>query len=171
MGESVASNYAINQGSLSHSNYAISFTGSNFAITPRPISVRAKDQTRIYGEANPTSGAVTLTAGSLVGSDALSTATVSAAATATATASAASTHGLTPSAQSFSSGSASNYAITYQDGLLTIGKASLTVSADAKGKIYGDANPTLTATVSGFKNGEDAATAGITGQASLSIVS
>jgi hypothetical protein len=42
------------------------------------------------------------------------------------------------------------------------------VTADNKSRAYGDANPTLTATLSGFKNGETLATSGVTGSASLS---
>lgn len=43
-----------------------------------------------------------------------------------------------------------NYAITYQDGSLTITKAALTITAAAKSKTYGEADPALTYTVSGL---------------------
>ncbi len=46
--------------------------------------------------------------------------------------------------------SSNNYAITYQDGSLTITKADLTVTADAKSKVYGDADPALTYQVAGL---------------------
>ena len=39
---------------------------------------------------------------------------------------------------------------------LTITKATATVTADAKSKVYGDDDPTLTATVTGLKNGDTA---------------
>ncbi|TCC89347.1 T9SS type B sorting domain-containing protein [Pedobacter frigiditerrae] len=39
---------------------------------------------------------------------------------------------------------ANNYAINYQDGSLTITKAGLSITAEAKTKIYGDADPALT---------------------------
>jgi fibronectin-binding autotransporter adhesin len=48
------------------------------------------------------------------------------------------------------------YALAYADGTLTINKAHLTVTADNQSRLYGAANPTLTTTVSGFVNGEDA---------------
>ena len=41
----------------------------------------------------------------------------------------------------------------------TIGKATLTATADDKSRAYGEANPDLTVTVTGFVNGETAATA------------
>ena len=43
-----------------------------------------------------------------------------------------------------------NYAITYQDGSLTITKASLTITAQAKNKTFGDADPALTYTSTGL---------------------
>ncbi|OYV01343.1 MAG: hypothetical protein CFE26_23010, partial [Verrucomicrobiales bacterium VVV1] len=62
-----------------------------------------------------------------------------------------------------------NYAFTtFTPGTLTITKAPLTVTADPQTKIYGAANPTLTATLSGFVNGESLATSGITGSATFS---
>jgi filamentous hemagglutinin family protein len=50
----------------------------------------------------------------------------------------------------------------------TINQAPLTVIADDKTKYYGDANPILTATLSGFVGGETLATSSVTGSAGLS---
>ncbi|PKB16498.1 MBG domain-containing protein [Flavobacterium sp. 5] len=58
--------------------------------------------------------------------------------------------------------SASRTAVT-----LIINKAALTVTADAKSKTYGAANPALTVTYTGFMNGETLATSGITGSPSV----
>jgi len=63
----------------------------------------------------------------------------------------------------FSSGS-----YTGTDG--QISKAHLTVSANPASKIYGEANPTFAATVSGFVNGETFSSSGVTGSPSLSSV-
>ena len=52
-------------------------------------------------------------------------------------------------------GKAGNYAITRHDGVLTIGPAPLTGTADNKARIYGETNPVFTATYSGFVNHED----------------
>lgn len=49
-----------------------------------------------------------------------------------------------------------NYNITYTNGTLKITPAAATVTADAKTKVYGDAEPTYTATVTGLKNNETA---------------
>jgi gliding motility-associated-like protein len=50
-----------------------------------------------------------------------------------------------------------NYAITYRGGDIAVTPAPLTVTADSKTKIYGDPNPSLTITYTGFVNGEGAA--------------
>jgi hypothetical protein len=60
------------------------------------------------------------------------------------------------------------YALTgaANNGGHTIGKAHLTVTADNKTRLYGAANPALTATVSGFVNGEVLGTSGVAGSGS-----
>ena len=47
-----------------------------------------------------------------------------------------------------------NYDITYNTAEFTIDKRDATVTADNKGKTYGDDNPELTATVTGTVNGD-----------------
>jgi len=47
-----------------------------------------------------------------------------------------------------------NYAITYVAGNLNIGQASLTITADNQVSVYGGTIPTLTASYSGFVNGD-----------------
>ena len=59
-----------------------------------------------------------------------------------------------------------NYNLTFRDGTLTIDKAHLTVTADNQRRLYGQANPAFTQTISGYVNGEDATSAGLTGSAS-----
>lgn len=49
----------------------------------------------------------------------------------------------------------------------TVAKATLTVTADDKTKVLGAPNPPLTATISGYQNGETLATSGVTGSPSL----
>src|SRR5207244_2447865 len=51
---------------------------------------------------------------------------------------------------------------------LTVSKATLTVTADPASRAYGAANPTFTASYSGFKNGQTLATSGVTGSPGLS---
>lgn len=61
-----------------------------------------------------------------------------------------------------------NYAFVYDPANLTITAAPLTITADDQARAYGDANPTLTASYTGFVNGDDASdldTAAILGTA------
>src|SRR5205814_1933966 len=55
------------------------------------------------------------------------------------------------------SGAASaNYSLSFVPGTLTITTAALTITADDKSKVYGAALPALTASYSGFVNGDSA---------------
>ncbi len=51
---------------------------------------------------------------------------------------------------------------------LTIDQAKLIVSADSKSRLYGSPNPPLTASYTGFVNGETLSTSGVTGTPTLS---
>ena len=50
---------------------------------------------------------------------------------------------------------AENYAITFVNAILTVNKAGLTITAEAKTITYGDSAPTYTCTYTGFVMGED----------------
>jgi len=55
---------------------------------------------------------------------------------------------------SLSGGNDNNYALVLTDGVLTVKKAELIVTAEDKNKVYGDPNPSFTLSYSGFKNGD-----------------
>jgi hypothetical protein len=131
--------YGILQGTVTAGgNYALSYTGANLSITPRPVTVTAVAQSKVYGDADP-SLTYNVTVGNLVGSDAfsggLSTATGSAA-----------TFGTHPIVQNDLTLGA-NYTITYIGALLTVSKRPITVTADPQTKVYGNPDPALTAKV------------------------
>jgi filamentous hemagglutinin family protein len=56
-----------------------------------------------------------------------------------------------------------NYVLSYVPGTLTVNKAVLTVVAADASRVYGDANPAFTTTLTGFVNGQTLATSGVTG--------
>jgi len=62
----------------------------------------------------------------------------------------------------------SNFDITYGLGTVTINPATITVTANNVQRPYGETNPELTVTYSGFAAGEDLQTSGITGTPELS---
>jgi hypothetical protein len=54
--------------------------------------------------------------------------------------------------------------LNYVSGMVTVTPAALTVTANSQTRAFGAANPTLTATISGYVNGQTLATSGVTGQ-------
>jgi filamentous hemagglutinin family protein len=69
-------------------------------------------------------------------------------------------YALTPSGLS-----AANYTVNFVSGTLTVNKAALTLAGNDATREYGAADPAYSATLTGFVNGEDFTTAGITGSA------
>ncbi|ALY72306.1 two-partner secretion system adhesin CdrA [Pseudomonas aeruginosa] len=143
--------YGINQGGLGlvSSNYTLNYQGNNLTITKALLNVIADAKTKVYGDADPsltyqvsglkngdTAGAV-LNGGSLsrVAGENVGV------------------YGINQGDLALNSG---NYDLSYQGNNLTITKALLNVIADAKTKVYGDADPALTYQVSGLKNGDTA---------------
>ncbi|HEJ3217321.1 filamentous hemagglutinin N-terminal domain-containing protein [Pseudomonas aeruginosa] len=143
--------YGINQGdlALNSGNYDLSYQGNNLTITKALLNVIADAKTKVYGDADPsltyqvsglkngdTAGAV-LNGGSLsrVAGENVGV------------------YGINQGGLALNSG---NYDLSYQGNNLTITKALLNVIADAKTKVYGDADPSLTYQVSGLKNGDSA---------------
>src|SRR5204863_406755 len=116
-------------------------------VSARPATVTANDKTKVYGEANP---ALTATVVGAVGSDTLN---YSLATTATAS----SNVGSFPMVVTL--GSNPNYSVTSTDGSLTITARPVTITADAKTKVYGAADPAFTYQItSGSLVGSDAFT-------------
>lgn len=146
-GENVG-DYAISQGTVAATNnYTISYTGANLTVTAAPLTVTADAKSKTYGESDPSltytpsgfvngdtiavmTGALSRAAGENVGDYAVSQGTVAA---------------------------TSNYTITYTSANLTINAAPLSVTAEAKNKAYGEADPALTYNASGFVNGDTVA--------------
>ncbi|HKU99436.1 MAG TPA: MBG domain-containing protein, partial [Vineibacter sp.] len=151
VGETVTGGpYAITQGTLANGNYAISFTGATFTITPASLNVAATARTKVYGDADP---ALTFTASGFKFSDtAASVLTGSVSRTAGETV-AAGPYAITQGSLAANT----NYSIIYTGANLTITPASLNVAANARTKVYGDADPALTFTATGLRFSDTAA--------------
>ncbi|HCF6871150.1 TPA: hypothetical protein NII86_004051, partial [Pseudomonas aeruginosa] len=149
-GENVG-NYGILQGGLglNTANYTLSYVGNDLRITPAQLNVIADAKTKVYGDADPsltyqvsglkngdTAGSV-LNGGGLVRVSGENVGN----------------YAIQQGGLGLVSG---NYDLAYQGNNLTITKALLNVIADAKTKVYGDADPSLTYQVSGLKNGDSA---------------
>ncbi|WP_152547384.1 MBG domain-containing protein, partial [Flavobacterium seoulense] len=133
-GEDIGS-YTITQGTLSAGNkYLITYVSNNFSITAKPITVTAAAKNKTYGDVDPEltytfapalvtgdsfSGSLNRSTGENVGTYAINQGTLAL---------------------------SGNYTLTYVGADLTIGKKTITVTAAAKNKTYGDVDPTLTYT-------------------------
>ncbi|WP_131807316.1 MBG domain-containing protein, partial [Myroides marinus] len=144
-GEDVGT-YVINQGTLvANGNYTMTFTRSNLTITPATLTVTADAKTKVYGSADPVltykvlglvnvekdsdvlSGNLSRDKGENVGLYIINQGTLVA---------------------------NGNYTMTFAASNLTITPVNLTVTADAKTKVYGSADPVLTYKVLGLVNAE-----------------
>ena len=152
-GEHVSGNpYTISHGTLvANANYTIAFTGSALTITPATLTVKVNAQTKMYGQVDP---ALTYMATGFQFSDTAATVL---------------TGGLTRAAGEHVAGNPytisqgtlaadSDYTIVFTGNNLTIIAATLTITADAQTKMYGQADPTLTYMASGFQFDDTAAT-------------
>ncbi|MBB6328997.1 gliding motility-associated-like protein [Algoriphagus iocasae] len=147
-GEDVGT-YAINLGTLSAgSNYNITYTGADFTITPRTLSIKANpNQVKVFGSADPVfaytasnfgngdnvsilTGALSRVPGENVGMYAFTLGTLNAGA---------------------------NYTINFTSADFEIAEKVLNVTADSgQGKVFGTVDPVLTYQVTGFENGDNA---------------
>ncbi len=118
------------------------------SVEKATLTATANSQGKTYGDANPT---LTLSySGFVLGEDesVLDTAP-------TGSTSADETSPVNSYAIAVAGGMDNNYDFDYTQSTLTIDKALLSVSADDQSKTYGDANPTLTLSYSGFVLDED----------------
>ena len=154
---------------MSSGNYAFQYADGGLGVTPATLTVAANNASRLYGDANPTfTGSITgfkngetlatcgVTGSPLYSSAALPTSPVGGG-----------PYTITTGQNTLS---ATNYVFATANGQLNVTPALLTVTADHQSRAYGNANPALTASFSGFKNGETLATSGVSGSPSLSTV-
>jgi filamentous hemagglutinin family protein len=148
--------YAIEQGGLlASNNYNLIFTPGTLTVTPRNLTITADDQSRAYGDANPDltytfggSGPIpTLALAYMVGGQGLVNGDTLTGALETV-ANERSNVGWYWITQG-SLAASPNYNLIFQPGKLTVFARDITIKADDKSKIYGNANPDLTYTVGG----------------------
>jgi uncharacterized membrane protein SpoIIM required for sporulation len=123
------------------SNYTITYNTANFTITPKAASVTPNTASKTYGAANPTlTGTLTgfLTADNV-------TAVYSRVAGETVLGSP-----YTISAVLSPTGILSNYTITYNTANFTITPKAASVTPNSASKTYGEVDPPLTGTLTGF---------------------
>ena len=117
-------------------NYDVTASNGTFTITKKAVSINVADKSKVYGTNDPV---LTATVSGLVNDDTLAYTLVRAEGENVGVYAITAVLGQNP-----------NYDVTVNEGKLTIVKKTVTVKADAKTKVYGDADPALTATVTGL---------------------
>jgi len=151
-------NYGSSCSGAADPNYTITYVSGVVTIGPAPLTITASAGTMTYGGTKPT---ITPSYSGFVNGE--SSSVLGAGLTCTTVAGATSPVGTY--ASTCSGAVDANYNINYVSGVVTVGPATLTVTANNVSKAFGAAVPTLTATISGFVNGQTLATSGVTGQA------
>ncbi|MFM7838320.1 MAG: MBG domain-containing protein, partial [Chitinophagaceae bacterium] len=143
----------IASGSLTASNYSFTLQEGTLTIGKAKLLVKAANQSRVYGAANP---AFSATYNGLVNGDQIGTINLNGTISFSTLANSSSSVGDYDITVASSSLSSPNYDFDFGTGKLTITKASLSVRAENKTKIYGQVNPALTYTINGYLNNDGA---------------
>ena len=169
-GLSDAGDHVFNETYVGYAPGSVTQSGNLFLYSLAPtITVTANNASRLYGSADPTftasySGFVDNDTASILGG----TPSLTTPGGDTATSAAGSTYAITAAVGSLAQ--SLGYQLSFAPGTLTVNKAPLLVTADSgKTMVYGASSlPTLTDTITGYVNGQNATSAGITGAATLS---
>ena len=146
--DSDAGDYTITVSGGEAENYEFTYVNGTLTVTKATLTVTADNQEREYGEENPE---LTFTISGWKGSDDESVLTTQP----VASTDAAADSDVGDYTITVSGGEAENYDFTYVNGTLTVTKATLTVTADNQEREYGEENPELTFTISGWKGSDD----------------
>lgn len=140
--------YEITPNGAEAKNYAISYTSGTLTVNKAPLTVQAEAADRIYGDENPK---FTFAYSGFKNEETEEIFTNRPSATTEAgLTSAVGTYDIVPSGAE-----AQNYDITYKNGTLSVTKAPLTVSVVDNKREYGEENPAIALTYSGFKNSDN----------------
>ncbi len=141
--------YTITASGAVDSDYTISYVAGSLNVTPVALTVTANNQSKAYGAALPS---LTASYSGFVNGD--TSTNLATQPTLSTTATAASHVAGSPYAITTSGAVDSDYTISYVSGSLTVTPVALTIIANNQSKAYGAALPTLTASYSGFVNGD-----------------
>ena len=158
--QGVTSPYAsfVNAGSYTPSPYSdqlgydITVSGdSSLTIAPAPLTITAGDVTKTYGQTLTLSA---FTSSGLQNGETIGSVTLASAGTAATAGVGATPYAIAAGGATGGTFNPANYAITYNDGALTVTPTSLTITAADATKIYGQTLTLSAFTSSGLQNGE-----------------
>src|SRR5204862_643874 len=134
-------------------------------VNPRTLSITANTDSKTYGQTRTYgAGSTASSSTGLQNSESIGSVTITASG-GTAANAAVGSYNLSPSVATGGTFNPNNYNISYHDGTLTVGRASLLVKANDASRVFGAPNPTFLATYSGFVNSENESV--LTGSPSL----
>jgi 6-phosphogluconolactonase (cycloisomerase 2 family) len=136
-------------GTLAAQNYVFAFVPGTLMVNPAPLTVNVNNASRAYGDPNPAfTGTITgLKNGDVITANYSTTATqLSPVGTYPITATLVDPNGIL-----------GNYAVTINNGTLTITPAALVITANNAARLYGDPNPAFGGIIAGIKNGDNIA--------------
>jgi hypothetical protein len=142
--------YTISASGAVDPNYTINYVPGTLSVTPATLTITAVNQAKVYGAALPV---LTASYSGFVNGDTPASFTMAPTLSTTATASSpVASYAIT------ASGAVDpNYTISYVPGSLSVTPAPLTITAVSQSMDYGTALPVLTASYSGFVNGDTVA--------------
>ena len=134
-------------------NYAITFVNGTLTVDKAALTITANPAGSVYGAPLVAASSLTVSySGFVNGESTANLGTQPTVANSAIAGEAAGAYVLTPKGAA-----SSNYTLTYVNGVYTISPAALTITADNKSMTYGGTAPALTASYSGFVNGDVAA--------------
>jgi autotransporter-associated beta strand protein len=145
-------------------NYAITYAPGTLTVQPALLGVTANNTNQVFGATNPV---FTVTYTGFVNGDSVTHSDVGGAAELTSDAATNSPVGEYVITNKLGTLTSTNYTFTFTNGTLTVVPAALTVTANNVSQAYGAATPALTASYSGFVNGDTASV--VSGAPSLSV--
>ncbi len=126
-------------GTFNANNYTITYTNGTLTVTPAPLTITANNQSKVYGT-TATLGTTAFTATGLLFSQTVGGVTLTS--TGSINTAPVGTYPIVPSNATGGTFNPANYSITYVNGILTITKPTLTITANNGTKVYGTVFPT-----------------------------
>ena len=144
-------------GTFAASNYTIAYNTGNIIVGAKTLTITANNVNKVYGQVLAgTAGSTAFTSTGLENGETIGSITIAYGTGAAANATVGTyTAAVTPSAAIGGTFTAANYNIGYATGNIMVEAKPITVTAAAKAKTYGDADPALTYSYTGTLVGSD----------------
>jgi len=136
---------------VAQSGYSLNYVSDSVSVIPRPLTVTASNQSKIYGSATIL-GTSAFTTSGLVNSDGVTNVTLTSPGSSAAASVAGGPYAITPSAAAGTG--LSNYTISYVNGQLTVNPAPINITALGGSSNYGASPPNPGLSATGLQNGE-----------------